>query len=50
MAGELGLQGLAIPEAYGGSGYGYLKLGVVFEEAGRTLLCALYFATVVLAA
>jgi alkylation response protein AidB-like acyl-CoA dehydrogenase len=50
MAGELGLQGLAIPEQYGGSGFGYAELGIVFEEAGRALLCAPYLATVALAA
>ncbi|MET7927023.1 acyl-CoA dehydrogenase family protein [Streptomyces sp. NPDC005349] len=50
MATELGLQGLAIPEEYGGSGFGHLELGVVFEEMGRALLCAPYFATVALAA
>ncbi|MEU3336968.1 acyl-CoA dehydrogenase family protein [Streptomyces sp. NPDC006668] len=50
MAGELGLQGLAVPEEYGGSGFGYVELGVVFEEAGRALLCEPYFATVALAA
>jgi alkylation response protein AidB-like acyl-CoA dehydrogenase len=50
MAGELGLQGLAVPEEYGGSGFGYVELGVVFEETGRALLCEPYFATVALAA
>lgn len=50
MAGELGLQGLAVPEQYGGSGFGYVDLGIVFEEAGRALLCGPYFATVALAA
>lgn len=50
MATELGLQGLAVPEAYGGSGFGYADLGIVFEEAGRALLCAPHFATVALAA
>jgi alkylation response protein AidB-like acyl-CoA dehydrogenase len=50
MGGELGLQGLAIPERYGGAGYGYEELGVVFEEFGRALVCAPYFATVALAA
>ncbi|MGW0948650.1 acyl-CoA dehydrogenase family protein [Streptomyces sp. NPDC002623] len=50
MAGELGLQGLAVPEEYGGSGFGYVDLGIVFEEAGRALLCSPYFATVALAA
>src|SRR5581483_6234934 len=50
MAQQLGLQGLAIPEEFGGSGYGYVELIVVFEEMGRALLCAPYFATVALAA
>ena len=50
MAQQLGLQGLAIPEEYGGSGYGYVELVVVLEEMGRSLLCAPYFATVALAA
>ena len=50
MAEQLGLQGLAIPEAQGGSGYGYVELGVVFEEMGRSLLCAPFFSTVALAA
>ena len=50
MGEQMGLQGLAIPEAYGGSGYGYVELGVVLEEMGRALLCAPYFSTVVLAA
>ena len=51
QAGEqLGLQGLAIPEEYGGSGYTYVELGIVLEEMGRALLCAPFFSTVVLAA
>jgi alkylation response protein AidB-like acyl-CoA dehydrogenase len=50
MAQQLGLQGLAIPEEYGGSGYSYVELIVVLEEMGRSLLCAPYFATVGLAA
>ncbi|MCU1462811.1 MAG: putative acyl-CoA dehydrogenase [Acidimicrobiales bacterium] len=49
MGEQLGLQGLAIPEEYGGSGYTYVELGVVLEEMGRALLCAPYFATVALA-
>jgi alkylation response protein AidB-like acyl-CoA dehydrogenase len=50
MAEQLGLQGLAIPEAQGGSGYGFVELGVVFEEMGRALLCAPFFSTVALGA
>ena len=50
MADQLGMQGLAIPEEYGGSGFTNVELGIVLEEMGRALLCAPYFATVVLAA
>ena len=50
MATELGLQGLGIPEAYGGQGYGPVELYVVFEEMGAALLCAPFFSTVALAA
>jgi alkylation response protein AidB-like acyl-CoA dehydrogenase len=50
MGEQMGLQGLAIPEEFGGSGYSYVELGVVFEEMGRALLAAPYFATVALAA
>ena len=50
MAEQLGLQGLAIPEEFGGSGYSYVELCVIFEEMGRRLLCAPFFATVALAA
>jgi alkylation response protein AidB-like acyl-CoA dehydrogenase len=50
MGEQLGLQGLAIPEEFGGSGYSYVELIVVLEEMGRRLLCAPYFSTVVLAA
>src|SRR3954464_12586570 len=37
MATELGLQGLAVPERFGGSGSGPVELGVVFQELGRAL-------------
>ncbi len=50
MGQELGLQGLAIPEAYGGQGFTFIELGIVLEEMGRVLLCAPYFASAVLAA
>ncbi|MFE9649213.1 acyl-CoA dehydrogenase family protein [Streptomyces sp. NPDC006365] len=49
-ADQLRLPGLALPEEYGGDGFGLVELGVVLEEMGRALLCAPYFATVVLAA
>jgi alkylation response protein AidB-like acyl-CoA dehydrogenase len=50
MGRELGLQSLAIPEEFGGQGYGFVELGIVLEEMGRVLLCAPYFSSVVLAA
>lgn len=50
MAEQLGLQGLIVPEALGGQGFGPLELGIVMEEMGRALLCAPYLSTVVLAA
>ena len=49
MAEQLGLQGLALAEEYGGSGYGFIEQIAVLEEMGRALLCAPYFSTVVLA-
>lgn len=49
MAQQLGLQGLVIPERFGGGGYSFEELVVVFEEMGRSLLCAPFFSTVALA-
>ena len=34
---QLGVQGMIVPEKYGGSGFGHVDLGVVLEEAGRAL-------------
>ncbi len=50
MARELALQGLAIPEEFGGQGYGPVELYVVFEEMGAALFCGPYFSSVALAA
>jgi alkylation response protein AidB-like acyl-CoA dehydrogenase len=50
MAGELGLQGLAIPEEYGGAGFTAVELGIVFEEMGRANFGGPFFATVAQAA
>jgi alkylation response protein AidB-like acyl-CoA dehydrogenase len=50
MGEQLGLQAIAIPEEYGGVGFGYVELTVIFEEMGAALLCAPYFSTVALAA
>jgi alkylation response protein AidB-like acyl-CoA dehydrogenase len=49
MAGQLGLQGLAIPEEHGGAGYGPVELGIVLEELGRAITPTPFFATVALA-
>jgi alkylation response protein AidB-like acyl-CoA dehydrogenase len=49
MAQQLGLQGIAVPESYGGQGCSAAELMIVMEEAGRSLLCAPYLATGVLA-
>jgi alkylation response protein AidB-like acyl-CoA dehydrogenase len=37
---EVGVFALAVPEEYGGAGFGFVELGVVFHEAGRSLLRA----------
>jgi len=50
LASQLGIQGLAIPEEFGGTGASAAELAVVFEEAGRALLCGPLLTTVALAA
>lgn len=49
LAEQLGLAGLIVPEAMNGAGLGFVDLAVVLEEMGRTLLCAPYLSTAVLA-
>ena len=49
MAEQVGLQGIHVPEAFGGAGLGHVELGIVQEELGRCLACVPYFSTVVLA-
>ena len=49
MADELGLLGLAIPEAHGGAGAGFTELGIVAQEMGRALFCGPFLGTAVLA-
>ncbi|MER5428101.1 acyl-CoA dehydrogenase family protein [Streptomyces sp. NPDC002588] len=49
-ADQLRLPALAVPEEYGGDGFGPVELGVVLEEMGRALFCSPFFATAVLAA
>ncbi len=45
---ELGWAGITIPEEFGGLGFGYMGMGVVMEECGRTLAASPLFATAVL--
>ena len=37
---EMGWTGVVIPEAYGGSEFGYRSIGVVLEELGRRVVAA----------
>ncbi len=46
---EMGLSGLTISEAYGGLDFGYLGLGQLLEETGRTLTASPLISTVLLA-
>ncbi|MFN2589362.1 MAG: acyl-CoA dehydrogenase family protein, partial [Actinomycetota bacterium] len=50
MGQELGLQGLAIPEEYGGQGFGPVELGMVLEEMGKSVFGGPFFASVCLGA
>jgi alkylation response protein AidB-like acyl-CoA dehydrogenase len=51
MAGQqLGLQGIAIPEEYGGSGFSFAEQAIVLEELGAALYGGPYLASAVLAA
>ncbi len=45
---EMGLTGLTISEAFGGLDFGYLGLGLVLEETGRTLTASPLISTVLL--
>jgi len=37
---DMGWAGIAIPEEFGGLGYGYTGLGLVLEQVGRNLSCS----------
>jgi alkylation response protein AidB-like acyl-CoA dehydrogenase len=50
LSDELALPGIHLPQDYGGAGFGMVELGIVMEESGRSLLCAPYFSSAVLAA
>jgi acyl-CoA dehydrogenase len=47
---QMGWAGIAIPEEFGGLGYGYTGLGLVLEQAGRNLSCSPLESTVLVAA
>jgi alkylation response protein AidB-like acyl-CoA dehydrogenase len=50
MADELGLQGLVIPDRFGGSELSFVDVQIVMEEMGRALVCAPLLSTAVLCA
>ncbi|MAG97177.1 MAG: acyl-CoA dehydrogenase family protein [Alphaproteobacteria bacterium] len=47
---ELGFAGILVAEEHGGSGLGYLPMGLVLEESGRTLAATPLLATAVIGA
>lgn len=49
LGGELGVLGLAVPEAYGGDGVGLVAQAVVVDELGAGLVCGPVLGTLALA-
>ncbi|NKY61016.1 acyl-CoA dehydrogenase family protein [Nocardia flavorosea] len=49
MGTEIGLQGIAVPEEYGGAGFTFVELGIVLEELGRALTVSPFLASGVMA-
>jgi alkylation response protein AidB-like acyl-CoA dehydrogenase len=47
---ELGFAGILIPEEQGGTGFGPIGLGIVMQEAGRTLAATPLYSTAILGA
>jgi alkylation response protein AidB-like acyl-CoA dehydrogenase len=47
--GDAGVLGIALPEANGGGGYGFLETALVLEQIGRTVAPIPYYATVIAA-
>ena len=47
---ELGFAGILIPEEMGGTGFGPMGVGIVMQEAGRTLAASPLYSTAVLGA
>lgn len=50
LGSELGLQSLAIPERFGGAGFSFVELCLVFEELGRALFCSPFLSSIALGA
>ena len=48
--GEMGWAGVLVPEAHGGSEFGYLSLGLILEETGRTLAASPLLSTALVGA
>ncbi|MET3664580.1 acyl-CoA dehydrogenase family protein [Caulobacter sp. 1776] len=48
--GAMGWAGVVVPEAYDGSAFGYLGLGLILEETGRTLAASPLLSTAMIAA
>jgi alkylation response protein AidB-like acyl-CoA dehydrogenase len=49
LADQIGVLGLAVPEEFGGAGFGDIELGIAMEEAGRALACTPLLSTSVMA-
>jgi alkylation response protein AidB-like acyl-CoA dehydrogenase len=47
---DMGWAGVVVPEEFGGSGFGYLSIGLILEETGRTLTASPLIASAVAAA
>ena len=45
---QMGWQAMAVPEEYGGAGYGWGEVAVLMEEMGRALWCAPFLSSAVL--
>jgi alkylation response protein AidB-like acyl-CoA dehydrogenase len=48
--GEMGWAGVIVPEEFGGSAFGYLGLGLILEETGRTLTASPLISTALIGA
>lgn len=49
MAADLSLQGMAVPDTWGGAGFGQVEMSIVMEELGRALVPSPFLASAVLA-